>query len=270
MKTAQKFYQSLHEGSQKHMAGKSGRLSGTKNTAMSEQKTRQFGSGSNMGGLDRLISMIGGTALIATGLQRRSWDGTLLSALGSVLVLRGLSGSSPLYQALGINTAEEIGIQKGAKGIKVEKSMTIDKSPDELYQFWRNFENLPRFMRHLKSVKILDQKRSHWVVKAPAGTTVEWDAEIIKEEENHMIAWRSLANAEVKNAGSVYFEQDTGGHGTLVRVILNYEPPAGRIGAVVARFFGEEPSRQIGDDLNRFKKIMEMDASYDKGVTGFA
>ena len=160
--------------------------------------------------------------------------------------------------------------QKGVKGIKVEQTVSINKQAEELYQFWRNFENLPRIMKHLKAVQIIDQRRSHWVVKAPAGTTVEWDAEIIKEEENHMIAWRSLANAEVKNAGSVYFEPDARGRGTIVRVILNYEPPAGRIGAAIAKIFGEEPAQQIEDDLQRFKKIIEMDASHDTRSTGYA
>lgn len=224
----------------------------------------------NVGGIDRLISVLGGSALITGGMLRRSWGGTLLTVLGSALVLRGVSGNSPLYQTLGISTAEKIGVQKGVKGIKVEKSISIKKPPDELYQFWRNFENLPRFMKHLKSVKTFDQRRSHWIVKAPAGTTVEWDAEIIKEEENYMIAWRSLANAEVKNAGSVYFEPVARNRGTRVRVILNYEPPAGRLGAVVAKFFGADPAQQIEDDLQRFKKIMEMDASHDKGTVGYA
>lgn len=281
MRTTSMFYEARHNGGSEVSAGntaktKSRASQGSKQlakTKAADEHRSAAGSlapGVNVGGIERLISVIGGSALITTGVLRRSWGGTLLTVIGSVLMLRGVSGNSPLYKTLGISTAEKIGAQKGVKGIKVEKSVSIKKSPEELYQFWRNFENLPRFMKHLKSVKSFDERRSHWIAKAPAGMTVEWDAEIIKEEENHMIAWRSLADAEVKNAGSVYFEPDADNRGTRVKVILNYEPPAGRLGAVVAKFFGEEPSQQIEDDLQRFKKIMEMDASHDKGTIGYA
>ncbi|MEO7558328.1 MAG: SRPBCC family protein [Gammaproteobacteria bacterium] len=281
MKTTPRFYEGRHNGDSEGSSGSLSRSSGrayeaprpcsqTKVGGAHGQAIEGHESNINVGRIDRLISVIGGAALLTDGVLRRSWPGTLLALLGGALIVRGVRGHSPSYKVLGINTAEKIGIQKGVKGIKVEKSIRIDKSPEELFQFWRNFENLARFMKHLKSVKILDYKRSHWIAKAPAGTTVEWDAEIIKEEENHMIAWRSLASAEVKNAGSVYFESDARGRGTVVRVILNYEPPAGRLGAVVAKLFGEEPAQQIEEDLHRFKKIMELDSPHDKGVTGYA
>lgn len=216
----------------------------------------------NVGAAERWISLLGGVALIAAGLLRRSWGGALLTLGGGALLLRGASGMCPLYRALGVSTAQKIGVQKGVKGIKVERSVTIDKSPEELYRFWRDFENLPRFMHHVQAVRVIDGRRSHWIAKAPAGMSVEWDAEIIKEEDGRMIAWRSLENADVKNAGSVYFERESGETGTRVRVILNYEPPAGRLGAAVAKLFGEEPAQQIEEDLRRFKQMMETGVAY--------
>ena len=230
---------------------------GKKTAARPRHKAAGSDPNVNVGTVERFASIIGGGALLFYGLFRRSWGGALMAFGGGSLLLRGLSGKSPVYQALGISTAAKIGVQKGVKGIKIEKHVVIKKSPEELYQFWRNLENLPRFMNHLESVRIIDDKRSHWIAKAPAGTHVEWDAEIIREDEGHMLAWRSLENAEVKNAGSVYFERDPAEAGTKVRVILNYEPPAGRVGAAIAKLFGEEPSQQISEDLQRFKQLME-------------
>jgi uncharacterized membrane protein len=121
---------------------------------------------------------------------------------------------------------------------------------------WRNFENLPRFMDHLESVTVIDENQSHWVAKAPAGTRVEWNAAIHNEIEDELIAWRSLPGADVNNAGSVHFTPAGEGR-TEVRVVLSYEPPAGKMGAAIAKLLGEEPSQQVEDDLRRFKQVME-------------
>jgi uncharacterized membrane protein len=139
----------------------------------------------------------------------------------------------------------------------LRKSITIDRPLAEVYSFWRNFENLPRFMIHLKSVQILDDKRSRWVAKGPAGSEVRWDAEIIEEKPNELIAWKSLPGATVENAGSVRFEPATGNRGTMVRVKLQYRPPAGALGATVAKLFGEAPEKQIPVDLMRIKQLLE-------------
>ena len=138
----------------------------------------------------------------------------------------------------------------------VKKSIIIHQSPDRLFHFWRNFENLPQFMIHLKSVTILDEKRSHWVAAAPIGDTVEWDAEIIKEIENETIVWRSLEGADVDNTGSVSFAKAPDG-GTEVKVTMEYKPPGGALGAAFAAFFGENPQQQLEEDLTRFKQLME-------------
>ncbi len=140
---------------------------------------------------------------------------------------------------------------------QVTKSVTINRSPEALYHYWHNFENLPNFMYHLESVEERDEGRSHWVAKAPAGMTVAWDAEITDDRPNEMIAWRSLPDADVPNSGSVRFEPGPAGRGTVVRVAIEYRPPAGAVGKLVATLFGEEPGQQVAGDLHRFKQVME-------------
>jgi uncharacterized membrane protein len=218
----------------------------------------------NIGQTERWASAIGGGALALYGVTRGSLGGIALALLGAALVQRGYSGHCNVYEAIGYNTSGEEGLRNSenvsvpaGRGIRVEKAVTINRSPEELYSFWRNFENLPRFMNHLESVRLTGEKTSHWVAKAPAGTSVEWDAEIYNEKDNELIAWRTLENADVASAGSVHFESASGGRGTVVRVILKYDPPAGKIGAFVARLFGENPEQQIDEDLRRFKQLIE-------------
>jgi uncharacterized membrane protein len=184
----------------------------------------------------------------------------ILAGLGAVLVERGVRGHCAVYDALNLDTAHDEPARPEEyfnRGIHVQQVVTINKSPEELYRFWRDFTNLPRIMDHLESVTVQDGKRSHWRAKAPAGNTVEWDAEIINDEPNRIIAWRSLETASVANAGSVRFIPAPGKSGTEVRVTLDYIPPAGRAGAIVAKLFGEEPSQQVKADLRRFKSVME-------------
>jgi uncharacterized membrane protein len=155
---------------------------------------------------------------------------------------------------------------------RVAQAVTINRSPEELFKFWRNFQNLPRFMKHLESVEVGRATRqtesgvreeikgdiySHWIAKGPAGMRVEWDAEIIEDRPNEMIAWSSFEGADVDHMGSVRFEPAPSGRGTIVRVRLQYSPPVGVIGASVAKLFGEDPDWQVKDDLRRFKQIME-------------
>jgi uncharacterized membrane protein len=144
-----------------------------------------------------------------------------------------------------------------ARDVHVETSIAIDRSPEELYAFWRDFTNLPVFMMNLESVTLLDSVRSHWIANGPLGKRVEWDAEVYNDKENELIAWRSLENADVLNAGSVRFEAGPEGHGTFVRVTVNYNPPAGAIGATLAKFLGAEPQQLIKEDLRRLKQMME-------------
>ncbi|HLL72413.1 MAG TPA: SRPBCC family protein [Pyrinomonadaceae bacterium] len=216
----------------------------------------------NVGEIERWASAIGGGALAVYGLTRGSYGGVALALLGASLVYRGTTGHCYAYQAAGLNTAKAEGDNpfvsvEGGRGVKVEKSVTINKSAAELYHFWLNFENLPRFMNHLEDVKVTGDGRSHWVAKGPAGMSVEWDAESYNLKENEMIAWRSLEGSQVANAGSVHFREAPEGRGTEVRVILKYDPPAGVLGSWVAKLFGEAPDQQIEEDLRRFKQLME-------------
>jgi uncharacterized membrane protein len=206
----------------------------------------------NVGVAERWLSAVGGGALAGFGLWRRSWLGWTLAAVGSALAWRGISGHCATYQTLGISTA-----QCGTQGIKAQKSVTINASPEELYRFWRNFENLPQFMRHLQDVTVESDTRSHWVANAPAGTSVAWDAEIIDDQPSQRIAWRSLPDADVDNTGEVRFVRGPDGRGTEVHVSIAYNPPAGHLGATIAKLFGEEPNQQIADDLRRFKMLIE-------------
>lgn len=216
----------------------------------------------NVGEVERWVSAIGGGALAIYGLTRGTYGGVALALLGASLVHRGTTGHCYAYQATGVNTAGGEGENpfvsvKGGRGIKVEKSVIINKSPEELYKFWLNFENLPGFMNHLEEVRATGDGRSHWVAKGPAGMSVEWDAESYNLKENEMIAWRSLEGSQVDNAGSVHFTPATGGRGTQVRVVLKYDPPAGVLGSWIAKAFGEAPEQQIEEDLRRFKQLME-------------
>ncbi|HSK09429.1 MAG TPA: SRPBCC family protein [Vicinamibacterales bacterium] len=139
----------------------------------------------------------------------------------------------------------------------VTKAMTVNRPPAEVYEFWRNFENLPRFMRHLASVEVTGPGRSRWVARGPGGVRVRWDAEVVEERPGEFIAWRSLPGAAVENAGWVSFRPAPGDRGTEVSVRLTYHPPAGRLGAGVAWLFGREPEQQLREDMRRFKQVME-------------
>lgn len=141
--------------------------------------------------------------------------------------------------------------------VNVDKCITVNRSADECYRFWRNFENFPRFMEHVESVQVTADNRSHWKAKAPAGTSAEWDAEITVDQSGKLLAWHSLEGADVDNAGTVRFERAPGDRGAIVRVELQYSPPGGKAGALIAKLFGEEPSRQIDEDLRRFKWLIE-------------
>ncbi len=143
------------------------------------------------------------------------------------------------------------------QGTEVVRTVTVNVPRAAVYAFWRDFENLPRFMKHLESVTVLDSRRSHWIAKAPAGTSVEWNAEITSDEPDSRIAWRSVGESDVDNSGSVRFGDAPGGRGTEVQVSLAYDAPAGAFGKLIAKMFGEEPEQQIREDMSRFKCLIE-------------
>ncbi len=191
-------------------------------------------------------------------------------AVAGVTLLDVLAGRRLSHETNGHGEQARAGEARDP-GVHVRRSITVNRSPQEIYAFWRNFENLPRFMAHLESVRVIDDRRSHWMARAPAGAKVEWDAEIVEDRPNELIAWRSLSSADVPNEGSVRFVPAPGGRGTEIHVELRYKPPGGKVGALAAKLFAEEPGKQVAGDLRRFKQVMELgevvhsDASIHRG-----
>jgi uncharacterized membrane protein len=216
----------------------------------------------NIAETERWASVIAGSAFAVIGLAKRSGAGLSAALMGAELVRRGITGHSFLYEYLGMRTA---GKGQGGEttsvpyelGVRVDRAITVAKPRAEVYRYWRNLENLPRFMKHVESVQQFDDRRSRWIVSAPAGRTVEWEAEIINEIENGLIGFRSLGGGNVDLAGSVQFKDAPAGRGTEVIVEIQYNPPAGILGAFAAKMWGEEPTQQIGEDLQRFKQMVE-------------
>lgn len=199
--------------------------------------------------LERWASIVGGGALVLSGLHERSLRGILLAAAGGGLLYQGMQNNSTMKKL-----EEAVGLDQA---IRVEKTVTINRSATDLYQFWRKLENLPQFMRHLQSVSEQDERHSHWVANAPMNQSVEWDAVIVQDQPDHLIAWASVEGADVENSGFVRFQPAPANRGTEVKVAMEYNPPGGALTAAIAKLFGEEPEQQIGDALSRFKQIME-------------
>ena len=181
--------------------------------------------------------------------------GRTLFATLNVLAVAALDVMAARQLAQQPETAANAGAHDGI--IRTKRSITVRRPVAEVYAFWHDFENLPRFMRHLESVTTTGDRRSHWVAKAPAGQSVEWDAVTTEDRENELIAWQSVEDADVYNAGSVRFMPAPGDRGTEVRVTLEYKPPLGKLGSKVAMLFREEPGQQVQDSLRHFKQVME-------------
>lgn len=207
----------------------------------------------NVGPTERNASLLGGAGLVLLALTRPSRATIALAMSGGYLIYRGLTGNCLVYEGLGINRTG----RGDDEGIEVEHATTINRPREEVYRYWRNFENLPNFMQHLEEVQVQSDLRSHWVTKAPLDQSVEWDAEITEERQNELIAWQSLPGSQVENSGIVRFSDAPGGRGTVVRVSMAYNPPGGGLTAVFAKLFGDEPNQQVREDLRRFKQILE-------------
>ena len=234
---------------------------GTENRATVEkvEAKRGFGDyarGKNVDDIERVISVVAGTALALFGLKRFSLTRLGLAAVGGSLVYRGVTGFCSLYDKLGVTTVDNREGVRGNLGKKVERSIIVYADREKVYRFWRNFANLPRFMANLDEVQVLDSRRSRWIARGPGGVGVEWEAEIINEVPNDLIAWRSTSGT-VDHAGSVHFEPGPGGRGTIVRVSLQYDPPGGTAGHAVAALLGSDAGSRIEEDLQNFKRMME-------------
>jgi uncharacterized membrane protein len=205
-----------------------------------------------------LWSRVGGDAVdlsyLASAFNERSDHTRVSLAMAAVMGVTTLDVicATRLRQAASTRIAP-----REDRAVRIERVTTINKPVHEVYQFWRQFENFPKFMRHLESVEAIGERRTRWRAKAPAGMTVEWEAEVLEDREDEWIAWRSLPGSTIENSGSVRFSPAPGARGTELRVQLQYSPPAGTLGRTIARLFGEEPDQQIHDDLHRFKQLME-------------
>lgn len=216
----------------------------------------------NVGAIERWISLgIGGLLLLAA-VRRRDLIGAAAGAGSAALLYRGATGYCPVYGALGLDTAQHprevynpaASVPYGT-GVRAEASIAIARPPGELYEFWRRLDTLPHFMEHVEEVTVLTNTRSRWRVRAPVGSRVTWEAEIVNDIPGHLIAWRSLPGSAIHHAGSVHFDRRD--RVTEVRIVLEYAPPARYVGASMARIFGDDPQRAVGDDLRRFKEIVE-------------
>jgi len=210
---------------------------------------------------ERWLSVLAGGALAAAGFRKKSPGGIALAIAGLDLVRRGATGHSFLYEAFGLRTAPR---GQGASvsvpyelGVRIDRTLIIDRPPEEVYRFWRNLSNLSRLMRNLESVQEMEGKRSHWKMRTAGGRTVEWDAVIHNELANELIVWRSLPGSDVDSAGSVWFKPTPNGHGTEVRVEMQFNPPAGAVGAAVVSLLGANPEKQMAEDLENLKRELE-------------
>ena len=205
---------------------------------------------------ERMVSVGVGAFLLSSGLNnltRRPIKGLLRTLVGGYLVYRGVSGHCPAYSA--------VGKTKGVShtpAINIRTGLIVNKPKDEVYAFWRKLENLPLFMKHLGSVTEIDAKHSHWEAEIPGGIgRIKWNAEIVKEEEGHLIGWQSIPNSTINNAGKVSFKEALGGQGTELEVVISYHPPAGELGAGIARSLNPVLEKMIRQDIMNFKDYIE-------------
>lgn len=215
----------------------------------------------NVGPTERYVSVGGGALLATVGLRTGGFSGLLLSALGGFLVYRGATGYCAINSAIGRDTSGE---KTETDVVEISRSVTINKPREEVYQFWRRLENLPQFMQHLESVTQLDKLRSHWVAKVSTGNaltralpTVEWDAEIVEEEENSRLVWRSVPGATVDNSGEVRFVDAPGNRGTEVHATIKYRAPEGIVGEAVVKLLNPAFKQMVKEDIRRFKRLLE-------------
>lgn len=212
----------------------------------------------NVADTERIVSVVAGAGLLAFAATRRSATAVAVAAAGAGLIARGVTGRSALYRAAHIDTrdSDTRRVLAGDGGIHVQHAVLINRPLRDVFAYWRDLRNLPRFMSHLLEVTPLNGTHSHWVAKGPAGTRVEWDAEIINEVEDKVIGWRSLPGSDFTSAGSVNFRERRG-WGTEVSVHLQYEPIGGRPVAWLAWVLGSDPGATIKEDLRHLKATLE-------------
>jgi uncharacterized membrane protein len=213
----------------------------------------------NVGTYERWLSAGFGLGLLGLGLRNSSLRNWIILGAGAGLLYRAATGHCHLYKALGVDTADhsDAVAVPAQQGVKIEESVVIQRPAGELFEFWRQLDRLPHVFRHLKEVTIRSQRESHWVAEGPYNTDIEWDAELFNERPQELIAWRSLPGGDLETAGSVRFEPRDNGRSTQLTVALKYNPPLGKIGAVISAWLGADPTRMLNEDLQDFKRQVE-------------
>lgn len=216
----------------------------------------------NVGVAERGVSVTLGAALLAfAAARRRPFSSLLLAAAGAWLAHRGVTGRCAVYEQLDMGTVDAEDEERLDSGRhqdhSVEVAVTIARSAEEVYAFWRRLENFPLFMENIVSVTERGGGRSHWVARGPAGETWEWDAEILEDQPGALLVWRSLPGSQVHHHGAVRFLAAPAGRGTEVRVGIEFLPPGGIAGRVIARLTRRIPEHQVEEDLRRLKQVLE-------------
>jgi uncharacterized membrane protein len=213
----------------------------------------------NISEFERWMSLGAGGALTYLGLRHGTVMGVLSAGIGASLLYRGITGHCHAYEALGIDTADhrERTAVPAQQGVKIEKTMIVNRPARELYTFWRQLDNLPRVLTHVKQVRVRDDTHSHWIASGPLDMDVEWDAEVFNERENELIAWRSLPGGDIETAGSIHFRPLAQNRGTEVSISLKYNPLGGKVAAALAAWLGDGLGPILDEDLQRFKQTME-------------
>ena len=190
------------------------------------------------------------------GVRRQPLPALCLGAAASAIAYQALARRPAALGRIDANQYSRDALS-GARGIHLRESIRLERPVEDVYQYWRQLENLPRFMRHVEKVTETPGGMSHWIARGPAGIRVEWDAEIINEVPNRLIGWRSMPGSDMTSAGSVQFAKIRSGRSTQVTVHMQFAPPAGKAGAFLATMFGQSPSAAVREDLRRLKQFLE-------------
>ncbi|MFN2458940.1 MAG: SRPBCC family protein [Chitinophagaceae bacterium] len=220
----------------------------------------------NVNQSERIISAALGGYLLSSSLHnllRNPIGGLVKTVISGILLYRGISGNCPVYSSMGKTRHVS-----HTPAINIRTTMRVNKPKDEVYAFWRKLENLPLFMKHLASVTEIDAKHSHWEAIIPGNIgKIKWNAEIVKEEPGYLIGWQSIANSTINNAGKVIFNDAQNGQGTELEVVISYHPPAGELGAGIAKVLNPMFEKIIRKDVMNFKEYIETKHS-TTGITG--
>jgi uncharacterized membrane protein len=210
----------------------------THNQEHSMNQRTEISSNSSQLPFGRNTILLGASALVLYGLSRRSKEGLALATAGGALALKASKSHSPSHQ-------------------KTKATFLVNASPERAYNLWRNVDNLPRFMAHLKSVRMLDERHSEWVAAGPMDRKVQWHAEVTEDVKDQRIAWKSLPGSDIRTRGSVKFRPDPQNRGTFVTAEVHYSSPGGAIGRGIATLLGKHPAFMVREDLRRFKALLE-------------